>query len=207
LKTSEYRRFVRTLASPPTTIRSGLRQAFRTKRVANLSHGILGFKAETGELIHSMAPYLNGYQITPHMILHTKEELGDALYFLTLMSDSLKVRLPSFNKRIKSKDTILVLILSLDGIATEMLDIFKKTMYGSALNETKLADLLPKAVQTLYALCWSLYALTPDALVAQNVAKLKARYPEGAFKRDRAISRDLKQEAKAMKAVTAETPI
>jgi hypothetical protein len=189
---------VRKLASPPKTVRIGLKKAFRTKRVVNLSHAILGFKAETGEMLQALTPYLLGYQITPDAVLHAKEEAGDALFFLTLASDSLKVKLPHFNRKVRTKDTVHALLLYLDGYATDMLDVLKKSMYGAELDEKKLAEVLPKAINTLYSLSWSLFGVVPAALVEQNVAKLKTRYPAG-FTTDRALKRNRKNETTAMR--------
>ena len=200
MKTTDYKRFVMSRAAPPKNVKAAMRGNVRTNRLANAFHGVLGFKTETGEIVQGMTLYLLGHQLRPDMVLNLREEVGDAMFYLTLAAKHLKVKLPGFGKKVKLRQTPTLTLLQLDSLATDMLDVYKKTIYGKPLDEIRLKVLVEQALLITYGLSLQFFGKAPEPLIEENVAKLTARYPDG-FNGTNAHNRDLTKEAAAAKAV------
>lgn len=84
---------------------------------------------------------------------------------------------------------MLNVVLGLNGEAGEVADLYKKAMFqGHNINTEKVIDELGDILWYI-AIGASCLGTSLEAVAARNVAKLRARYPEG-FNADRSVCRD-----------------
>ena len=100
-----------------------------------------------------------------------------------------KLAMTTLNPELSKKEILINGVMGLCGESGEAIDIVKKHLHqGHELGRQKLikelGDIAWYLAETAYALDVSL-----DEVLEQNIAKLKARYPEG-FDTERSIHRD-----------------
>ena len=100
-----------------------------------------------------------------------------------------KLALNTLNPALSKKDVLINSVMGLCGESGEAIDIVKKHLHqGHELDKEKL---LKELGDIAWYLAEAAYALgTPlDEVLESNIAKLKARYPEG-FDTERSIHRE-----------------
>lgn len=100
-----------------------------------------------------------------------------------------KLALTTLNPALSKKDVLINSVMGLCGESGEAIDIVKKHLHqGHELDKEKL---LKELGDIAWYLAEAAYALgTPlDEVLESNIAKLKARYPEG-FDTERSIRRE-----------------
>lgn len=100
-----------------------------------------------------------------------------------------RLALKTLNPALDKKDVLINGVMGLCGEAGEAIDVVKKWLaQGHALDRAHLAEELGDVAwylaETAYALDIPL-----EQILAANIAKLRARYPEG-FSRERSIERE-----------------
>ena len=100
-----------------------------------------------------------------------------------------KLAMTTLNPALSKKDVLINGVMGLCGESGEAIDIVKKHLHqGHALDKEKLikelGDIAWYLAETAYALDIPL-----DDVLEGNIAKLKARYPEG-FETERSIHRE-----------------
>ena len=100
-----------------------------------------------------------------------------------------RLAMTTLNPALTKTDVLINGVMGLCGESGEAIDIVKKHLHqGHALDKEKLVkelgDIAWYLAETAYALDISL-----DEVFARNIAKLKARYPEG-FDTEKSIHRD-----------------
>lgn len=91
-----------------------------------------------------------------------------------------------------SADQILNGVMGLNGEAGECIDIVKKCLFqGHELNREKLIDELGDVLWYIAQTATGL-GVNMQAVAEQNIAKLRARYPDG-FSSERSINREVTQ--------------
>lgn len=100
-----------------------------------------------------------------------------------------KLALTTLNPALSKKDVLINSVMGLCGESGEAIDIVKKHLHqGHELDKEKL---LKELGDIAWYLAEAAYALgTPlDEVLESNIAKLKARYPEG-FDTERSVRRE-----------------
>jgi len=139
MKTTTYRANVfKTLAVAPAKL--GLKHVARNTHRTNLFHACLGIATEAGELLQGMTPYLLEGKATQEAKDNAFQELGDLGYYLIVAAKMLKVHVPGSGKKIKLVGTRGLALLTLNGIAVDILGQAKKYMYGVALKDFQRAE-------------------------------------------------------------------
>ncbi len=100
-----------------------------------------------------------------------------------------KLAMTTLNPELNKNDILINGVMGLCGESGEAIDIVKKHLHqGHELDRQKLVnelgDIAWYLAETAYALDVDL-----DKILEQNIAKLKARYPEG-FDTERSVHRD-----------------
>ena len=100
-----------------------------------------------------------------------------------------RLAMTSLNPALTKKDILINGVMGLCGESGEAIDIVKKHLHqGHPLDKEKLlkelGDIAWYLAETAYALDTPL-----DAVLEQNIAKLKARYPEG-FDTEKSLHRE-----------------
>lgn len=100
-----------------------------------------------------------------------------------------KLAMVTLNSALDRKDILINGVMGLCGESGEAIDIVKKHLHqGHPLDQEKLVkelgDIAWYLAETAYALDVGL-----DDIFAQNIAKLKARYPEG-FETEKSVHRE-----------------
>ena len=100
-----------------------------------------------------------------------------------------RLAMTTLNPELSKKDVLINGVMGLCGESGEAIDIVKKHLHqGHPLDKEKLlkelGDIAWYLAETAYALDVEL-----DAVFEQNIAKLKARYPEG-FDTDKSLHRE-----------------
>lgn len=128
--------------------------------------------------------------------LNASEELGDLCWFIALAAHSLDC------DPFEGAESFLAFSpdapLLLPAIA-EFVGAVKKTYaYGKPLDKARLRWLLHAMVARIATLCEAKVQRTLDDVLAANIEKLRARFPDK-FDEQLAIERNVKQEAAAMR--------
>lgn len=177
---AQYKRSVyKTLSIKPA--KDGLRKVARKTPTTNLAHAIVGLKSETGELLQGMEQYILGFPLDDAMKQNAREELGDIVYYTTVLCKTLRIKMPASTKKVALKGTLTKALLQLDGIATDLLDQYKKSFYGRDLDMEKIATIAQPLPHLLYAINYTLFHDPIATTMDGNIAKLSHRYPEGFF--------------------------
>jgi hypothetical protein len=129
---------------------------------------------------------------------NAREELGDIMFYMTWVCGILHVKLPTPTKLVKLAGTPADNLLTLNGLAIDLLDVHKKLYYGRTHDEEKAKEIMAKFVPLYYGVCNQLFGNAPVAFMIENQAKLSARYPEG-FNPENEKFRNLKKEEAAAK--------
>lgn len=131
MELSLYRKNVlKTLSVKPAKL--GLRSVASNTHATNIMHCSIGFHTEISELVVGASAYILGSsRLTDAIKLNLFEELGDALYYTTVLAKELKIKLPASTKKVKLKDmTRGGALLTLLSLATDIGDLAKKNFYG-----------------------------------------------------------------------------
>lgn len=106
------------------------------------------------------------------------------------IKDFQKVSDRTLNKELSFKETISNMIFGANGELGEVTDILKKHLYqGHALDVDHLAEELGDVMFYLVNLA-NLFGLNMEDILADNVAKVSKRYPEG-FSVEKSINREV----------------
>lgn len=128
--------------------------------------------------------------------LNAGEELGDLCWFIALAAHSLDCD-PFTNAAgflVFNPDAPM-----LQHALAEFVGAVKKSYaYGAPLHEHRLRWLLGAMIARINTICESKLKRTLDELLAGNIAKLQARFPDK-FDEAMAINRNIKQEAAALR--------
>lgn len=128
--------------------------------------------------------------------LNAGEELGDFCWFIALAAHSLKCDPFANAERYLARHPEAPLLAE---ALHEFLTLVKKSYaYGAELPVERLQMLLAAMAGRIVAICFSKLDRSFDELLAANIAKLQARFPDK-FEVDLALTRDLKQEAVALR--------
>ena len=100
-----------------------------------------------------------------------------------------KLAMTTLNPDLSKKDVLINGVMGLCGEAGEAIDIVKKHLaQGHELDQNKLIKELGDIAWYLAEAAYALDVALDDVL-EQNIAKLRARYPEG-FDRERSVNRE-----------------
>lgn len=123
------RNVLRTLSIKPAKL--NLRIISKDSRKTNIFHAAVGIATEIGELLVGLEGYILGIEHFEGLKKNVAEELGDALYYTSVMAKQLKYKLPGSGKKVLLSDmTRTHALLTLNKHATNMLDLAKKNFYG-----------------------------------------------------------------------------
>lgn len=152
----------------------------------------------TPDLLHAtlgLADELFEYQMSQSW-LNAVEELGDLCWFVALASKELMFDpFPGTEAFAKFNPNLPVLA---EAIA-EFVGVVKKAFaYGQVLDVTRLRWLLSAMVARIEAISHSKAERSLEELLASNIAKLAARYPDK-FTAEAALHRSIKNESGALK--------
>ena len=151
---------------------------------ANLLHAALGLADEHHEY-HTASSWLNAV-----------EELGDLCWFIALAAKELNTDPFESLERFARFNPQLPVLAETVG---EFISLVKKSFaYGAPLDKTRLCYLLSSMVVRIQAIAEAKADRTLDELLAGNIAKLKARYPDK-FTAEAALTRSIKNEASALR--------
>lgn len=126
--------------------------------------------------------------------LNAVEELGDLCWFIALAANDLGCDPFAAAEGMGQ----LSLPLLAEAVAEFVGAVKKSYAYGADLDKAHLGYLLAVMVVRIEAITEAKGKRTLDELLAANIAKLQARYPDK-FTQSDALTRDIKQEAAAMK--------
>lgn len=151
---------------------------------ADLLHAALGLADEHHEY-HTASSWLNAV-----------EELGDLCWFIALASTELRTDPFESLERFTRFNPQLPVLAETVG---EFISLVKKSYaYGAPLDKTRLCYLLSSMVVRIQAIAEAKADRTLDELLAGNIAKLQARYPDQ-FTEVAALTRNIPSEARALK--------
>jgi NTP pyrophosphatase (non-canonical NTP hydrolase) len=136
-------------------------------------------------------------------IEHTQEELVDALQYLEHLKQTQADKLTANDYQRAAMRTasgmnyeghngqglLLNAVMGLNGEAGEVIDLVKKSLFqGHVLDTKHMVEELGDVAWYL-AVCCEALGVTLEDVMAANIEKLKARYPEG-FDKARSINRE-----------------
>lgn len=99
-----------------------------------------------------------------------------------------ELAMTTMNKELSEREVLINAVMGLCGESGEVIDIVKKHIsHGHPLNKEKLVEELGDVAWYLAECAYALGVSLEDVLVG-NIAKLKARYPEG-FDTEKSINR------------------
>ena len=99
-----------------------------------------------------------------------------------------ELAMTTMNKELSKREVLINAVMGLCGESGEVIDIVKKHIsHGHPLNREKLVEELGDVAWYLAECAYALGVSLEDVLVG-NIAKLKARYPEG-FDTQKSINR------------------
>jgi hypothetical protein len=173
-------------------------------RQFELEHAGFGMMTEAGELADAFKKeMIYGRDID---IVNLKEEVGDCLWYAALASYVLETGLTRFNRRTSLFDpdeqpTSFELAATLVGSAAAFCGSVGE--FDPAFNAVDVAYFFDAYMDTLRFIAQR-YGFTLEEAGEINIAKLKARYPEG-FTAERALNRNLDAERAVLEAGTVRT--
>lgn len=150
----------------------------------------------TPDLLHAtlgMADELFEYNMSQSW-LNAVEELGDLCWFIALAGKTL-----DFNPFACPAPDLQAAPTLADAVASFVGSVKKSYAYGKPLDRLSLTYLLDVMVARIDLIAQNKSKRSIDELLAANIAKLQARYPEK-FTAEAAVNRAVKQEAAAMRA-------
>ena len=162
----------------------------------NIIHGAIGLATEAGELSEAFET---------GDVVNIKEELGDALWYITLIFSETGMALCVYRERVQTHVRgmrIISQFVPYEAMyvrrASELLDTVKRGMfYGKGLDIDKLYDQLCKCHALVAAIARDVCECAMDEIMQLNADKLRKRY-EKHFTATEANSRDLDAERKAL---------
>ncbi|MDT4843213.1 hypothetical protein FQZ97_771370 [compost metagenome] len=159
---------------------------------------VTGLSALSPDLLHATLGLCDEH-FEYHMAqswLNAGEELGDFCWFIALAAHSLKCDPFADAERFLARHPEAPLLAE---ALHEFVTLVKKTYaYGAELPVERLQTLLAAMAGRIAAICFGKLDRSFDELLAANIAKLQARFPER-FEAALALTRDLKQEASALR--------
>jgi len=151
---------------------------------ADLLHATLGLSDELSE-----------YQLSKSW-LNAVEELGDLCWFIALAAKELDFDPYKSLEHFKRANPQLPILAETIG---EFVSLVKKSFaYGAPLDSNRLRFLLSTMIVRIEAIAEAKSDRTLDEVLAGNIAKLQARYPDK-FTEAAAITRHIPTEARALK--------
>ena len=162
----------------------------------NIIHGAIGLATEAGELSEAFAS---------GDIVNIKEELGDALWYITLIFSEMQINARVYRDRVQTYVhgmQVLSRNITYEAMyirrTSELLDIVKKGMfYGKGLCEGVLYGKLCKCHALVTAIARDVCKCSMDEIMQLNADKLRKRY-EKHFTAAEAHNRDLDVERQAL---------
>ena len=154
---------------------------FPTSR-EDLRHAALGLITEIGEFATEVKRHvIYGKPLTDEMIAHMREELGDACWYVPLGMEAFGVSaLPSLSTK-ETREMEVAIVHLTD--AAFLLNLFSSTITGYAVKPNS-ADryevliYLATIVFLINVIAVKFLGTTGDQLRADNIAKLRLRFPD-----------------------------
>lgn len=142
--------------------------AFRTCKELpieeHLSHMALGIASETFELM--LSDSVNDIE-------HTKEEIGDVLWYVACLAEQLNIELVNQNID-DDRDSLTVLVES----AEKLISMIKKAnIYRKSFTYNEYKTAILKLYNSVIFFCDS-EQLSHEDIMRENISKLEKRYPE-----------------------------
>lgn len=140
-------------------------------------HGIIGIQTEVSELVLCVRNTLHGYETLDEV--NFKEELGDILWYLSAIGraegwDSFEYGIQPLVYHNKWEKVLTDLQI----VAGNLVDCVKKSLfYGININVLAVRNNSVAIYHYVNNLC-SIFDWDIEELMAQNISKLKKRYPE-----------------------------
>jgi NTP pyrophosphatase (non-canonical NTP hydrolase) len=149
-----------------------------------LEHACLGLATEGGEFtttVKRVAIY--GKAISPEFIKHMREELGDTLWYVAIACDALDFDLseyqylydPSYFDNLSVTDRLKLISLRLS-METGFISFYLPNFEGAGERDSIMRSLLNIVCAVAHA-CDTL-GFTIEEIMAENIAKLKERFPD-----------------------------
>jgi hypothetical protein len=174
------RNVAKTLAPKPA--KEGIRKIARKTAATITAQAVVGLKVSTGELHRALEAYLLGFQLTDALRLHARENLGDVLYQLAVLSKILKVKLPGSRKKVYLKGmTMTQAVLRLDQVATDMLGLYLSTFKGQDLAMTEIKKKFEDLPLLVYQIVGTMLNVPVGVVMDTEIEKLEEQYPAGLF--------------------------
>lgn len=132
-------------------------------------HGIIGIQTEVSELLEAQTrTFLN--------IANVREEIGDILWYVSAVtrSEKWKIELKEFEKTDSIFDSTIYLIVA----SGQLVDIVKKGIFYSREPDVNLIrEIIEFILEIIIKMC-GFYDWDIREIMAENISKLKQRYPE-----------------------------
>ena len=162
----------------------------------NIVHGAVGLCTEAGELLDAFAT---------GDIINIKEELGDVLWYLTLIFSELSISINIYQYDVRGLvhgTSVLSQSVRYEDIfvrrSSQLLDVVKKgVFYGKGLDRAVLYDQLCRCHAIVAAIARDVCNCTMDEIMRLNTEKLRKRYAKN-FTTGEAHERNLDEERKAL---------
>ena len=175
-------------------------------RQTDLLHATAGMVTEAGEILEVITS--SWMHDSPINSVHLCEEIGDYVWYLAMALrttdssfDHVSTLLQDFPVNSHAKNPYakrMLCAMRLSSCTAECLDaIKKKLMYSKPVNYDAFALMLSEQYTYINTLA-TLEGTDLPTIMAANIAKLQARYPDK-FTNDNAINRDVEAEKAAMK--------
>lgn len=200
MKSNEYKRLVRVTLAPVKTAKAGIRSNLRKAAIVNIGHAISGVTSEISELMVELKPFLLGEQLTDAVRSAARPEFGDLLYYVAVGARDLKVKLPSSTKKVRDKSTITTQILALTDLQEKLLGLQKKQYYGQEFDLDAIKATWEQLVERVWSLSLTLFNEPPAEMMAENIVKLKTRYPDAQWDAAAVANKNHANEAAAVAA-------
>ena len=181
MNTAEYKRLAFSTLDVKLT-KIGLRTLARKTPISNTVNAIIGLNTSVGDLIQVMTPFLLGAQLKklPEFQHQVKQNLGDILYCLVILSRYTKAKVPSNSKKVRLKSsTISASLMKVDNIANIMLQSVQDTFQGEELDPEKLKMPVEDALEVVYSLCLEILDMPPQPVMEEHAEMLKCMIPVG----------------------------
>jgi hypothetical protein len=191
------------------TAKYGLKQVARNTKSTNTLYGIFGLNTEIGGLLQGLQPYLLGYQLNQDLLQSTFTSLGGVAYFVMVLAQNLKVKVPGAGRMRRLHDiTKTEALLRLNTLAVDLLYHGMSAFNGAEINKEAVSEIVAEVIALLWPLTYDMLGVPPADVFEDYSARLAAGFPEGLFAKDvetyRAAQKALKEKETAELAYAAE---
>jgi NTP pyrophosphatase (non-canonical NTP hydrolase) len=162
-----------------------------TVEVQRLTHGIIGLIGEIGELKDGLTKdgVMNDEKHIKDNIVNIREELGDMLWYVAIISDTLSIPIPDpkvivhTNLEIDMYSINRLDICDLMAMTSYILDthIKKSLIYGRELDKVKMSEDVSSLIAGICLMVAAYYydsKYPMEQCMEDNIEKLSKRYPD-----------------------------